>query len=95
MNSTAFLIGLVAAVGYYLYSRRKKRTNIDREAAIQKTSDEDIKAFPISEEDELLAVIAAAVAEAEGTDEFRALRIRPSGKTWALTGRQELVHNRL
>ncbi|MDR3561468.1 MAG: hypothetical protein P4N41_19045 [Negativicutes bacterium] len=45
-------------------------------------------------QDELLAIIAAAVAEHEGGD-FRVVRIRPSGRSWAFTGRQELMHSRL
>jgi hypothetical protein len=95
MNSTAFLIGLVVAIGYYLYSRRKKPADNNWEAVIQKICDEDKKAFPVSEEDELIAVIAAALAEADGTESFQAPRIRSSCRKWAFTGRQELVHNRL
>jgi len=45
-------------------------------------------------EDELLAILAAAVAEFEGGGEFQVVRIRPSGRLWALTGRQELMQSR-
>ncbi|VBB07841.1 sodium ion-translocating decarboxylase [Lucifera butyrica] len=47
------------------------------------------------ENDELVAVIMAAIAEFEGTTEFQVLRITHSSPSWTLTSRQELVHGRL
>ena len=40
-------------------------------------------------EDELLALITAAIAEYEGTNELQVLKIRPSNRHWQIAGRLE------
>ena len=54
-----------------------------------------VQAVQVTEDEDVLAVIMAAVAEYEGTSDFQVLSIRPSGTNWKLTARQELLHGRI
>jgi len=44
-------------------------------------------------EEDLIAVITAAIHEFTGTSDFEVVRIRPSAEKWTLTGRQNSVSN--
>lgn len=45
-------------------------------------------------EEDLIAVITAAIQEFTGTGEFEVVKIKRSSENWTLTGRQNLVSNR-
>jgi hypothetical protein len=104
------LIALIAAVSLFLFLRKKPAEETAQPVPRFETSeirapgdDETfavitaaIAEFEDSEmiEGELLAILAAAVAEFEGGGEFQVVRIRPGGRNWAFTGRQELMQSR-
>jgi|GEM_PF-2263296 Na+-transporting methylmalonyl-CoA/oxaloacetate decarboxylase gamma subunit len=48
-----------------------------------------------AEEDDLIAVITAAIHEFAGHGDFEVVSIKPSGGDWKLTGRQELLRSRI
>lgn len=48
-----------------------------------------------TEDDDLIAVITAAIHEVAGNGEFEVVSIKPSGADWQLTGRQELLRSRV
>jgi Na+-transporting methylmalonyl-CoA/oxaloacetate decarboxylase gamma subunit len=94
-----WLIILIVIVAVFLMMRRKPAVDSERShsPAVHK---EDVPVSPAaarteSEDDELLVVFAAAVSEFEGTEGFKAVRIKPAKEGWRLTARQELLHNRL
>ena len=48
------------------------------------------------EDDEgLIAVITAAVHEFAGTGDFKVVSIKQNGDSWKITGRQDLLRNRI
>jgi hypothetical protein len=47
------------------------------------------------EEDELIAIITAAIHEFAGAKDFEVVSIKQNGENWALTGRQNLLASRL
>ena len=88
------LIVMLIGVGWFLL-RSKRRVDM---LAQQTTQPQKVIAPVVeavleteSEDDELLAVLAAAVTEFEGTSDFQVVSIRPSGRNWTLTARQELL----
>lgn len=88
------LVLLVAAAIYLL--RKKPATEPQTQDISPRPRDYSL-ASPAeisTANDELLAVLTAAVAEFEGTEYFQVLSIRQS-RNWTLTGRQELLHGRL
>ncbi|VBB09197.1 Hypothetical protein LUCI_4483 [Lucifera butyrica] len=81
-----WLILLAIAVALFFILRKKEGEGTSM----------PVSAVPqILEEDELLAVISAAVAQFEGDGGFEVLCITCCGRNWTLTGRQELLHNHL
>jgi hypothetical protein len=45
-------------------------------------------------DEDVIAVITAAIHEFTGTGEFQVVKIKPSATNWVLTGRQNLLANR-
>jgi len=83
---------IVGIVGAYCYNRRQ--ANLFGEVAatverpvIQKDRDGQL------ENEELIAIIMAAVAEFEGTNNFYVLNIRPSNGVWQIANRLILIRN--
>jgi Na+-transporting methylmalonyl-CoA/oxaloacetate decarboxylase gamma subunit len=91
---------VVAIIGFLILRNRPKEEQAQPTPAqsvpqLAEPSAAPVYAVQESEDDELFAVIAAAVAEFEGGGEFQVLSIRPSGRNWTFTGRQELMQGRL
>lgn len=80
------LLTLVAAV-LVVFLRRRPAEVAGRELAYDNVSS--------ASEDDLVALFTAAITEFEGTSDFKVLHIRPSGRSWTLTGRQDQMHGRL
>jgi hypothetical protein len=80
---------LVVAVFFWL---RKKQTEGSGQQSPQVVPAHG--QFEDVADDNLLAVLMAAIAEFEGTSNFKVLQIRASGN-WKITARQELLHGRL
>jgi hypothetical protein len=91
---TWILVVIVVAIIAFLILRNKPAEQT-QSAPRPEASGAPAYVAQTSEDDELFAVIAAAVAEFEGGGEFQVLSIRPSGRNWAFTGRQELMQGRL
>jgi hypothetical protein len=91
---TWLLIAIIAAVVLFLVLKKKPAEETAQAPQLE-TSGASPYVAQTSEDDELFAVIAAAVAEFEGGGDFQVLSIRPSGRNWAFTGRQELMQGRL
>ena len=47
-----------------------------------------------AQDDDLIAVITAAIHEFTGTRDFEVVKITPSAENWKLTGRQNQISNR-
>ncbi|MDR3589350.1 MAG: OadG family protein [Negativicutes bacterium] len=97
---TWLLVVIVVAVILFLILRNKPKEESAQSVPAQSAPQLAASAAPAyavqdAEDDELLAVITAAVAEFEGGGEFQVVSIRPSGRNWAFTGRQELMQGRL
>jgi len=88
------LILLIAGiVGVYCYNRRQANTAKDTSAVLgQPERPADVDDDRIDEE--VFAVIMAAVAEFEGTDGFQVLSIKPGGSHWRIAGRLDLINSR-
>ncbi|HMM19264.1 MAG TPA: OadG family protein [Selenomonadales bacterium] len=82
------IIAALAVVAYFFRGHQAKAMP----AATAKSVYEDPAA---DTEEELFAVIAAAIAEFEGDGEFQVVSIRRRSRSWALFGRAELMRNRL
>jgi len=92
---TWLVIAVIAAIVLFLVLRNKSAEAPARSVPRLEPGGAPAYTAPATEDDELFAVIAAAVAEFEGGGEFQVLSIRPSGRNWAFTGRQELMQGRL
>jgi len=88
------VIAILVAAALFLILRKKPEEQAQSAPQLQESGASGYVA-QMTEDDELFAVIAAAVAEFEGGGEFQVLSIRPSGRNWAFTGRQELMQGRL
>lgn len=86
-------IGVIAIVAVVIVSILRKKPNVEtsRHAPQLVPSFKPDQGFAA---DDVVAVLMAAVAEFEGSSDFRVLSIRPSGN-WKLTARQELLHGRI
>lgn len=87
------LIMLIAAIIIFLRKNQQKETMLAMNTISTGRPADIMPASLEPEEDELLAVIAAALAEFEGTDQFTVVSIRANNRTWRLTGRQESMRN--
>jgi hypothetical protein len=88
-------LGAVVIVAFLVFFLVR---NKPKEEAVNETAERQIVAAPpgqVAEDEDLLAVLIAAVAEYEGTSDFRVLSVRTSTGNWKLTGRQELLHGRI
>lgn len=94
-----WIVILVIGIGLWLLLRRKPTEQVAAGAQPQS----DAVALPAAwakpqeelAEEELLAVLAAAIAEYEGTSEFQVVSIRLRNQNWSLIGRQEQLFRRL
>lgn len=86
------LLIIIAALLVFL--RRRLKATASQSARPPLSPAPVSRVTQVTAEEELLAVITAAVAEFEGTDEFRVLSIKRGGRNWKLTARQELLHSR-
>ena len=88
------LIAMLVGVGWFLWQSKKRVDKMSQQTPLApKVIAPVMEAVqaPESEDDELLAIFAASVAEFEGTGEFHVVSIKPSGRNWALTARQDLL----
>lgn len=92
---TWLLIAIIVAVVLFLFMKKKPAEETAQSAPQLEASGAPAYAAQGAEDDELFAVIAAAIATFEGGGEFQVVSIRPSGRNWAFTGRQELMQARL
>ena len=91
---TWLLILIIAAIVAFLFMRKKSVEETAQPTPQLEASGADYAAQ--GADDELFALIAAAIAEFEGgAGEFQVVSIRPSGRNWKFTGRQELMQGRL
>ena len=79
------LIILIAAIVIFLRNNQRKETTPAMNTASVDGSADIMPASREPEEDELLAVIAVAVAEFEGTGQFNVVSIRADNCEWRLT----------
>ncbi|MDR3562834.1 MAG: hypothetical protein P4N59_15545 [Negativicutes bacterium] len=91
---TWLVLLILAAIVLFLFMRKKSVEETAHPAPQLEVSGAPDQAVATGD-DELMALIAAAIAEYEGSGSFQVVSIRPSGRSWAFTGRQELMHGRL
>lgn len=98
---TTWLILIIFAIGIVWLIKKKPREEVTQQHEALSTEPPRVTqqavSFNDNEEEELIAVITAAIAEFTGssTDAFKVLRIRQHSANWSLTGRQDIMHNRL
>jgi hypothetical protein len=93
-----WLVVLIVVVRLIMVLRNMslKKTNVN----ILDDGNNQIHSAPIldtadTEEDDLIAAITAAIHEFTGTGDFEVVSIKPSGDNWTLTGRLNLLRNRV
>lgn len=98
INTTAFVLALVVVLSYYLFSVRKwKKTSI-----ITEEGNDHIPGTPLvmtavdvdtEQDDELVAIMTAAIHEFTGREDFQVVKIKQNRKNWTLTGWQDSLRN--
>lgn len=78
-------IALAVTIVGLIICCRKRGLETERQAHEMKRDESDSPA----EEDDILAVITAVIAEFESGGDFKVFSIRPSARTWTITSRQE------
>lgn len=90
------LLVVIIAIVFFLRSRYNEEEEIQAPVMIPATAVLPETKVDTEDDGELLAVIAAAVAEFEGSSDFQVLSITPrTNSTWMIAARQEPVYNRL
>jgi len=98
-----WLILAIITVGFLVILRKRsiERENADQFAEPHNKNVHEVHPLPTSvvdveeeDEEELIAVITAAIEEFTGTSEFEVVRITPRAGNWLLTGRQNLLRGR-
>lgn len=92
---TALVMIIILAIGAIWLVHKKPRE--EAQPQIEKMATPKVMAQPKQDDEELIAVITAAIAEFTGSssDDFKVLSIRPHRNNWALSGRQDIMHSRL
>lgn len=83
-----FTLAIIVA-GLVIYCR-KRITAAERQARAKQE-----KPVPAEAEDDILAVVSAALMEFESAGDFKVLKIKPSCRNWTITGRQEQLRRRM
>lgn len=100
MNTTAFVVALVIVLAYYFFSVRKWKAQNHKDVIPTKSVNANTNDIPVAtiivdedteEDEELVAIITAAIHEFTGTDDFEVVKIKPSAPNWTLTGRQKAL----
>lgn len=94
------LIAFVVCLVTVLRKRSLAKTNVadpasQHSANVCEVSLVENLAHADVEEDELIAIITAAIHEFAGAKDFEVVSIKQNGENWALTGRQNLLASRL
>lgn len=94
-------MALVVVLAYYFFSVRKWKTQNNKNVIPTEGGNANANDIPVAttivdkdteEDEELVAIITAAIHEFTGTEDFEVVRIRPS-EAWTLTGRQNALRN--
>jgi len=102
INTTAFVLALVIVLAYYFFSVRKWKAQNNKKAISTESVHVDTNDRPvgltivdgeIEDDEELVAIITAAIHEHTGKDDFEVVKIRPSATNWTLTGRQNALRH--
>jgi len=102
INTTAFVLALVVVLGYYLFSVRKwktqnKNNSMPMEKGKENNHEMSLVTLPVNEDteenDELVAIMTAAIHEFTGSADFQVVKIKPSATNWTLTGWQNSLRN--
>lgn len=102
INTTAFVLALLVALAYYFFSVRKWKAQNNKNIIPTEVSNANTEGVPsaimiinegTAEDEELIAVITAAIHEFTGTRDFEVVMIKPSAVIWTLTGRQKALRN--
>ena len=101
---TTLLVLVILAIGVVWLVRKKPREEVVHEQENLLSQDQpgaqqamNSSSENVENEGEFIAVITAAIAEFTklSSSEFTVLRIEQHSANWALTGRQNVMHNRL
>ena len=97
INTTAFVLALVVVLGYYMFSVRKwKKNSIPIEKSQENPPEMALVTTLVKDtedEDELVAIMTAAIHEFTGSDDFQVVKIKPSAKNWTVSGWQNSLRN--
>ncbi len=98
-----WLVVVILIIGFLAIVRNRslKKENAGHFAGQYNKNAHEVHPLPTSvvdveeeDEEELIAVITAAIEELTGTSEFEVVRITPRAGNWLLTGRQNLLRGR-
>ena len=102
INTTAFVLALVVALAYYFFSVHKWKAQNNKNVMPTEGGNTNTNDIPLAitiidkatvEEEELVAIITAAIHEFTGKKDVEVVSIRPSATNWTLTGRQNALRN--
>jgi len=101
INTTAFVLALVVVLAYYFFSVHQWKTKINKKELPTESDNQNANDIPLAftivdenpeYDEELVAVITAAIHEFTGTDNFKVVSIKPR-PAWTPTGRQNALRN--